>query len=74
MHRRDKRLPGKSFVSSGKGTTVGSYEHYHLKRNRVTPAAVINSECVTIAALGCILRRFPARITSRPNNRSPVCC
>ena len=39
--------------------TDSACELYCLKRNRVASAAVINSECEKIAALGCILAEIP---------------
>ena len=44
---------------SGKGSTVGSYTLYRLKMNGVAPAAIINSECETITAVGCIIAEIP---------------
>jgi len=39
----------------GKGSTVGSYVIYGLKKNNVAPAAIINRETETIVATGAIL-------------------
>ena len=44
---------------SGKGSTVGSYTLYRLKMNGVAPAAIINAECETITAVGCIIAEIP---------------
>jgi predicted aconitase with swiveling domain len=44
---------------SGKGSTVGSYTLYRLKFNGKAPAAIINAECETITAVGCILAEIP---------------
>ena len=44
----------------GKGSTVGSYVLYALSRNGTAPAAVINSECETIIAIGAIIAGIPA--------------
>lgn len=44
---------------SGKGSTVGSYTLYRLKMNGKAPAAVINAECETITAVGCIIAEIP---------------
>jgi predicted aconitase with swiveling domain len=44
---------------SGKGSTVGSYTLYRLKRNGKAPAAIINAECETITAVGCIISEIP---------------
>ena len=53
-------LAGKILVfPSGKGSTVGSYILYRLKHNGHAPAAIINSECETITAVGCIISEIP---------------
>lgn len=39
----------------GKGSTVGSYVIYGLKKNGVAPKAIINKETETIVATGVIL-------------------
>ena len=44
----------------GKGSTVGSYVLYALSRNGTAPAAVINTECETIIAIGTIIAGIPA--------------
>ena len=44
---------------SGKGSTVGSYTLYRLKQNGKAPAAIINAECETITAVGCIIAEIP---------------
>lgn len=44
---------------SGKGSTVGSYVLYRLKKNGRAPAAIINAECETITAVGCIISEIP---------------
>ncbi len=43
----------------GKGSTVGSYVIYGLKRNGVAPLAIINKETETIVATGAILAGIP---------------
>lgn len=43
----------------GKGSTVGSYVIYGLKKNNVAPAAIINQETETIVATGVILAGIP---------------
>ena len=40
---------------TGKGSTVGSYTLYRLKANGVAPAAIINTRCEPITAVGCII-------------------
>jgi predicted aconitase with swiveling domain len=44
---------------TGKGSTVGSYALYRLKKNGVAPAAIINSECEPIVAVGAIISDIP---------------
>lgn len=44
---------------SGKGSTVGSYTLYRLKLNGLAPAAIVNAECETITAVGCIIAEIP---------------
>lgn len=44
---------------TGKGSTVGSYTLYRLKMNGKAPVAVINAECETITAVGCIIAEIP---------------
>jgi predicted aconitase with swiveling domain len=44
---------------TGKGSTVGSYTIYRLKQNGKAPAAILNRECETITAVGCIIAEIP---------------
>jgi hypothetical protein len=44
---------------TGKGSTVGSYIIYRLKKNKVAPLAIINKECETIVAVGSIISNIP---------------
>ena len=44
---------------TGKGSTVGSYTLYRLRHSGAAPAAIINSECETITAVGCIIAEIP---------------
>ncbi len=56
-----KSIAGKILVfPRGKGSTVGSYTLYRLKKNGKAPAAIINSECETIVAVGAIISEIPA--------------
>ncbi len=49
-------IAGKVLVfPTGKGSTVGSYTLYRLKRAGKAPIAIINAECETITAVGCII-------------------
>lgn len=43
----------------GKGSTVGPYVIYGLKKNGVAPAAIVNRETETIVATGVILAGIP---------------
>jgi predicted aconitase with swiveling domain len=53
-------ISGKVLIfPSGKGSTVGSYTLYRLKLNGVAPAAIVNAECETITAVGCIIAGIP---------------
>ena len=53
-------IAGKVLVfPSGKGSTVGSYTLYRLHRGGKAPLAIINSECETITAVGCIIAEIP---------------
>lgn len=40
---------------TGKGSTVGSYTLFRLKHNGHAPLAILNAECETITAVGCII-------------------
>lgn len=44
---------------TGKGSTVGSYTLYRLKKAGLSPAAIINAESETITAVGCIISDIP---------------
>ena len=53
-------IAGKVLVfPTGKGSTVGSYTLYRLKHNGKAPAAIINTQCETITAVGCIIAEIP---------------
>jgi len=53
-------ITGKILVfPTGKGSTVGSYTLYRLMKNGKAPAAILNSECETITAVGCIISEIP---------------
>lgn len=43
----------------GKGSTVGSYVLYQLRKNGHAPAAIVNRETEAIIATGCILGEIP---------------
>ncbi|NVM44355.1 MAG: DUF126 domain-containing protein [Candidatus Lokiarchaeota archaeon] len=44
---------------TGKGSTVGSYTMYRMKKNNTAPLAIINKEIDTIIAVGCIISEIP---------------
>jgi uncharacterized protein len=49
-------IAGKILVfPHGKGSTVGSYTIYRLKKARKAPLAMILAQCETIIAVGCII-------------------
>jgi len=53
-------IAGKVLVfPNGKGSTVGSYTLYRLKMNGHAPLAILNVECETIIAVGCIISEIP---------------
>lgn len=55
-----KSIAGKILVFPyGKGSTVGSYVIYGLKRNGVAPIAIVNKETEAIIATGVILAEIP---------------
>jgi uncharacterized protein len=55
-----KCISGKILVfPTGKGSTVGSYILYRMKKNGTVPAAIINAECEPIIAVGCIISEIP---------------
>ncbi|MBS7638771.1 DUF126 domain-containing protein [Candidatus Bathyarchaeota archaeon] len=43
----------------GKGSTVGSYIIYRMKKLGTAPAAIINQETEAIIATGCVLAKIP---------------
>ncbi len=43
----------------GKGSTVGSYILYRLKKRGLAPAAIVNSECDPVVAVGAIIAEIP---------------
>jgi len=53
-------IAGKVFAfSSGKGSTVGSYVIYRMKKAGTAPAAIINERAETIVASGAIISEIP---------------
>ncbi|NYT03832.1 MAG: DUF126 domain-containing protein [Candidatus Methanofastidiosa archaeon] len=55
-----KSVKNKIFVfPMGKGSTVGSYVIYQLKKNGAAPLAIINKEAETIVSVGAIISDIP---------------
>jgi len=55
-----KSMAGKILVfPRGRGSTVGSYVLYQLKKNKKAPRAIINLEAETIVAVGAIISKIP---------------
>ncbi|MCX9011599.1 MAG: DUF126 domain-containing protein [Candidatus Methanoperedens sp.] len=55
-----KSITGKVLVfPGGKGSTVGSYVIYQLKKNGTAPAAMINIKAEPIVAVGAIISDIP---------------
>ena len=53
-------VTGKVLVfPTGKGSTVGSYTLYRMKKNNMAPVAIINEKIDTIIAVGCIISEIP---------------
>ncbi len=43
----------------GKGSTVGSYTLYRMKKAGTAPVAIVNRDCETIVAVGAIIAEIP---------------
>lgn len=62
---RGHRLEGESvkgrilIFPRGKGSTLGSYIIYRMKKLGTAPAAIINQETEAIIATGCVLAKIP---------------
>ena len=55
-----KCITGKVFVfPTGKGSTVGSYVIYRMKKLGTAPVALINVETEAILATGCVISDIP---------------
>jgi predicted aconitase with swiveling domain len=55
-----ENITGKVFVFPiGKGSTVGSYVIYRMKKLGTAPAAIINVETEAILATGCVISDIP---------------
>ncbi len=67
-------ISGKVLVfPTGKGSTVGSYTLYRLKHNGHAPLAILNAECETIIAVGCIIAEIPC-VDQLPIQDIPTGC
>ncbi len=44
---------------NGKGSTVGSYTLYRMKKGGNSPAGIVNRECETVVAVGAIISEIP---------------
>jgi len=61
-------LKNKVLIIPGvRGSTVGSYIIYSLRRNNVAPAAIISLEADPILIAGCVLAEIPLVIASDQN-------
>jgi len=57
---RGESVKGRVLVfPNGKGSTVGSYVLYRLKKSGAAPSAILNSKCETIVAVGAIISEIP---------------
>jgi len=55
-----KSVSGKILVfPTGKGSTVGSYVLYDMKKRGTAPLAIVNKEIETIVATGAIISEIP---------------
>ena len=55
-----ENITGKVFVfPTGKGSTMGSYVIYRMKKLGTAPAAIINVETEAILATGCVISDIP---------------
>lgn len=56
----NKSIAGKVLVfPRGRGSTVGSYVMYQLKKNGKAPKAIVNEEAEVIVAVGAIISGIP---------------
>ena len=65
VKEKGHELEGKSIKDKvlvfphGKGSTVGSYTLYRMKKTGVAPKGIINQECEPIVAVGAIISEIP---------------
>ncbi|MCL7413572.1 MAG: DUF126 domain-containing protein [ANME-2 cluster archaeon] len=65
---KGQSISGKVLVfPAGKGSTVGSYVMYQLKKNGTAPAAVINRSAEPIVAVGAIISDIPMVDSTEPD-------
>lgn len=63
-----ENVTGKILVfPSGKGSTVGSYVMFQLKKNGTAPAAVINRLAEPVVAVGAIISDIPMVDSTEPD-------
>jgi predicted aconitase with swiveling domain len=56
-----KSVAGKVLIfPTGKGSTVGSYVLYALRKNGKAPLAIVNKTVDPVIAVGCIISEIPA--------------
>jgi len=57
---KGQSVKGKILVfPTGKGSTVGSYTLYRMKKDGTAPAGIVNKECETVVAVGAIISEIP---------------
>jgi predicted aconitase with swiveling domain len=55
-----ENISGKVFIfPTGKGSTVGSYVIYRMKKLGTAPVAIVNVETEAIIATGCVISDIP---------------
>ncbi len=55
-----QKVKGRILVfPNGKGSTVGSYTLYRMKKSGNAPAGIVNKECETVVAVGAIISEIP---------------
>jgi predicted aconitase with swiveling domain len=60
-HLEGESVSGKILVfPTGKGSTVGSYVLYALKKANRAPLAIVNKTTDPVVAVGCIISEIPA--------------
>lgn len=57
---RGESIKGRVFVfPTGKGSTVGSYVIYRMKKLGTAPVAIVNKKTEAIIATGCVISGIP---------------